>query len=531
MIFSRWPIRYKLIFGGALLFMVVAILSVNGLRGVYAYRYLARVISQRALEIPATERITQHVEGLRHSYADARSQPLHSIDIQIARQEFAIHQSLIDGALEDYEALLKQNSGDKLIIGDVREELGTVGEIRSSLMVIAKLVEEREADWLLNKFEGDHLTIELDHLHTLVSELPKYLHRRMSHLQSEVRLKYRTWIVLAWVTSALALGTFAALALFFHWSVFRPLRFLIHGSRRVAGGEFEHRIELPTQDEMAELAGAMNDMTTRFREIRDDLDHKVQERTREVVRSEHLASVGFLAAGVAHEINNPLASIAWSAESLESRLVERFEELGYDEDEDIDVVITYLRRIQEEAFRCKGITEKLLDFSRIGPVERVTTDMAQLVQDVVDMVLHVGKYRDKNVVCRSSGPVIAEVNPQEIKQVILNLVTNSLDSVDIGGRVVLNLTSDSDRNVKLSVRDDGCGMTPEVLEHLFEPFFTRRRDGQGTGLGLSITYRIIQDHGGVITASSPGPGRGAEFTLELPLVVKNDQEKQKTRAA
>ena len=531
MIFSRWPIRYKLFFGGAMLFLVVAILSVNGFRGVYAYRYLARVISQRALEIPATERITKHVEGLRHAYADARSQPPHSVDIQIAAQEFAIHQSLIDGALDDYQVLLKQNSDDKLIIGDVREELGTVEEIRSSLKVIDKLVEEGNAIWLFNEFEGDQLTTELDHLHTLVSELPKYLHRRMGHLQSEVKLRYRTWIILAWVTSALALGTFAALAFFFHWSVFRPLRSLIHGSRRVAGGEFDYRIELPTQDEMAELGGAMNDMTTRFREIRDDLDHKVQQRTREVVRSEHLASVGFLAAGVAHEINNPLASIAWSAESLESRLVERFEELGYEEDEDIDVVITYLRRIQEEAFRCKGITEKLLDFSRIGPVERVTTDMAQLVQDVVDMVVQVGQYRDKNVVCRSNGPVIAEVNPQEIKQVVLNLVTNSLDSVDKGGCVILLLTSDPHGGVTLSVKDDGCGMTPEVLEHLFEPFYTRRRDGQGTGLGLSITYRIIQDHGGVITASSPGPGRGAEFTVELPLVVKNDEETQQARAA
>jgi signal transduction histidine kinase len=531
MIFSRWPIRYKLIFGGTLLFLVVAILSVNGFRGVYAYRYLARVISQRALEIPATERITQHVEGLRHAYSDARSQPLHSVDIQIAKQEFSIHQSLIDLALDDYEVLLKQNAADNLIIGDVREELGTVEAIRSSLKVVDKLVVEHGHRWMFNEFERDELTVELDHLHSLVSELPKYLHRRMGYLQSEVKLRYRTWIVTAWVTSALALGTFAALALFFHLSVLRPLQFLVRGSRRVAGGEFEHRIELPTQDEMAELAGAMNDMTTRFREIRDDLDHKVQERTREVVRSEHLASVGFLAAGVAHEINNPLASIAWSAESLESRLVEQFEELDYGEDEDMDVVITYLRRIQEEAFRCKGITEKLLDFSRIGPIERVTTDMTQLVQDVVDMVLQIGEYRGKNVICESTGPVIAEVNPQEIKQVVLNLVANSLDSVDDGGRVVLQLTSDGEQSFQLSVRDDGCGMAPEVVEHLFEPFFTRRRDGQGTGLGLSITYRIVQDHGGEITASSPGPGRGAEFIVELPLVVKNDEEKQKARAA
>ena len=104
----------------------------------------------------------------------------------------------------------------------------------------------------------------------------------------------------------------------YRW-IFLPLRTLIAGSRRVAAGEFGYRIRLDTHDEMAELAKALNDMTARFQEIRDDLDHQVQVRTKQVVRSEQLASVGFLAAGVAHEINNPLASIAMCAESLEGR--------------------------------------------------------------------------------------------------------------------------------------------------------------------------------------------------------------------
>jgi signal transduction histidine kinase len=511
--------------GGAVLLLMVAILSTNGFRGVYAYRHLARVISQRALEMPASDRITQHVQGLRHAYADARSQPLQSIDIQIARQQFSIHQTLIDGALDEYEMLLRRNSNDEVWIGDVRDELGTVAEIRDSLQVVQQLVKERGADWLLNNFEGDLLSTELDHLYRLVCELPDYLHRRMSYLQSEVKSKYRTWIVLSWVSSVASVGILVGLALFFNWSVFRPLRFLIHGSRRVAKGEFEHRIELSTQDEMAELADAMNGMTTRFREIRDDLDSKVRQRTKEVVRGEQLASVGFLAAGVAHEINNPLASIAWSAESLESRLVEQYEKLGCDDDEEYQIVRTYLRRIQDEAFRCKEITEKLLDFSRLGPIERVATDMGQLVQGVVDMVAHIGTYRDKKILCQLNSLVIAEVHPQEMKQVVLNLLTNALDSVDEGGHADIRLESKNEK-MKLLVTDDGCGLAPHVIEHLFEPFYTRRRNGQGTGLGLSITYRIIQDHGGMIKATSRGLGCGSEFAMELPLRVKNDEEIQ-----
>ena len=109
--------------------------------------------------------------------------------------------------------------------------------------------------------------------------------------------------------------------LFYRW-IFRPLEVLIRGSRKVAGGDFNYHVRLQTHDEMSELAGAMNDMTLRFRTIRDDLDRQVQQRTKQVVRNEQLASVGFLAAGVAHEINNPLASIAMCAESLEGRVRE-----------------------------------------------------------------------------------------------------------------------------------------------------------------------------------------------------------------
>src|SRR5204863_6772796 len=131
----------------------------------------------------------------------------------------------------------------------------------------------------------------------------------------------------------------------------RPLATLVEGSREVAAGKFDHRIRLESQDEMRELAESMNAMTARFQEIRDDLDCQVRERTKQVVRSEQLASVGFLAAGVAHEINNPLASIALCAESLEGRLMDLAAKKG--ESEQSEVVQRYLKMIQSEAFRCK----------------------------------------------------------------------------------------------------------------------------------------------------------------------------------
>jgi signal transduction histidine kinase len=245
-----------------------------------------------------------------------------------------------------------------------------------------------------------------------------------------------------------------------------------------------------------------------------------------------MASLGLLAAGVAHEINNPMAAIAWCAESLESRLhdIIRQDDALPDEEHnpEIQVLRDYLRKIQDEAFRCKGITERLLDFSRLGDRQRHETELRELIEGVIEMVRHLGKFRQKHIEFSSEPRVVAAVNPQEMKQVVLNLITNALDSLDPGGTVQVRL-SRAGHWARLEVEDNGCGMTPEVRQRLFEPFYTRRRDGQGTGLGLSISYRIIQDHGGEIVPSSPGPGCGSRFVVTLPLNARQEISHEEKR--
>jgi signal transduction histidine kinase len=135
---------------------------------------------------------------------------------------------------------------------------------------------------------------------------------------------------------------------------------------------------------------------------------------------------------------------------------------------------------------------------------------------VLDVIGHLGRYHGKQMTFYDGPVVFAPVNGQELKQVVLNLLTNALDSLGDDGRVEIRLES-RDRMAELSVADNGCGMDQEVMERIFEPFFTRRRAGQGTGLGLSICYRIVSDHGGTIEARSPGPGQGATFLVRLPL--------------
>ncbi len=517
---ARWPIRVKLIATAVILLTIVGLLAFAAFSGAYGYRHLVRSISHRAVEIPQAGELARHVDGMRFVLSQSVSVSHWTDDVAyelLMREKFREHLRDAQLALDQYRQLLQSLEPDDGKMGDLGEELAILEQIDQLL----KQVEQTDGndDWLLQRqAHVDRLIPPVESAGESVRQLQSYLYSRLRDLQSTVRGQYRTWIVLCWVSSSAAVGLLLAMLWWVQRWVFRPLAILIHGSRRVAAGDFNHRICVATQDEMAELAAAMNAMTERFLEIRDDLHRQVRERTKEVVRSEQLASVGFLAAGVAHEINNPIGAIALAADGLESRFDEWIRRGSIQlSDGELATAHRYLKLIQEEAFRCKEITEGLLDFSRLGHVEREPTDLGAIVQSVVEMVQHLGKYRAKNIQCRCTAQSRCLANRQEMKQVVLNLLTNALDAVDEKGTVWIDVR-DNGPNVELRVSDDGCGMTSEVLEHLFEPFFTRRRDGQGTGLGLSITYRIIQDHGGQITAHSDGPGKGSLFVVTLPKV-------------
>ncbi len=496
----------------------VATLSGTGFHGLYAYRGLVKSLGRRAAELPLAADLDHSVAELRLAQRDARSQVFlpaaeWSPEAKQARREVFRHDlALVHEALRLYSLQLADSAERNPRLGDASrsQEWENVKFIENALERIAEI--SRTDDWLDDEIAAAKLDRELEDLQQLTAVLPSYLHREIRHVADDVRGQYRALIAISWVTSvAAALMLGSLVHLFYKW-VFRPLRILIKGSRKVAAGNFSYRIQLDAHDEMAELAQAMNDMTSRFQAIRDDLDRQVQTRTKQVVRSEQMASVGFLAAGVAHEINNPLAAIAMSAESLERRL----RDAPFPDVDQQSLVRRYLEMIQSEAFRCKEITEKLLDFSRSGEVQRRRTELRELVQGVIDMASHLDRYRGKTVILQSGEPVYAVVNGQEIKQVTLNLVANALDSLDDGGTLTVSVEQARDQ-VRLVFVDTGCGMTPEVLEHLFEPFFTRRKGGQGTGLGLSITYRIIQEHQGHIEATSAGPGQGSRFVVTLPL--------------
>jgi len=537
-VLKRRSIRNTLIIALTLLSATVLLLASSSFWGLYRYRKLANAVSKRAMEIPYAYDLNRLAITLRESNERANKlraergmihqRPLVDPLFDLAAFERdRFEQALVSFAitLQLYQDELGGTPPEESLLIDDARQRRSLGELRQSLAAIELAYPPSRS---MDQSKKVKLASQLDSLVAQTDEHLQVIHDGVEEFSKEVRGQYRAWIGVAWSCTIAALLMAGMLLAMFRALIVKPFTILLDGCRLVVDGQFGHQIDLGTGDELSELAEAMNGMTKRFQGkvaelnlVNRDLDRKVQQRTREVIQNEQLASVGFLAAGVAHEINNPLATIAWSAESLANHVTELAavpaDQRSCD-DQLCGELKTNLKRIEDEAYRCKGITEKLLDFSRLSEVRRASTDLVKLVCDVVEMVRQVGKYKCKTIRTHGDDSVVAEVNPQEIRQVVLNLVTNALESVETEGAVDITIRQ-SEHTAEILVNDDGCGMTPEVLKHLFEPFFTRRRDGTGSGLGLSITYRIISQHGGSLVASSEGEGCGSQLKIQLPLTV------------
>lgn len=331
-------------------------------------------------------------------------------------------------------------------------------------------------------------------------------------LEKERRRSARMLQILSWGLVVVVVNFVGILVCGFRW-ISIPLRKIAQGCTRIANGDIAHRLPPVSrwQDEFADLVAGVNCVADRFQQAEEELLHKVKERSEQLVRSQKLANVGFLAAGVAHEINNPLSAISMAAESMEFRL---YDLIGLQSQEAREIM-DRVAMIRRESRRCGDITARLLDFSRGEKAGRLPSDIAELVREVLVIVHHLGQFQDRLIDFDCDRSVIAEVNSAQVKQVILNLVANALQATRPGGTVRIKLQEMVDSLV-LSIADDGCGMDQETLQHVFDPFFTTRETGQGTGLGLSITHRIIEDHGGTVTPMSDGIGHGSTFQIRLP---------------
>lgn len=312
--------------------------------------------------------------------------------------------------------------------------------------------------------------------------------------------------------------------------VYRPLLDLETGAKRLSSGNLEHLIPVRSGDEFGKVAESFNSMTLALKNSRQELqewgltlERKVEQRTRqlriaeaETARSEKLASVGLLAAGIAHELNNPLTGVLTFSHLLRKKMPE-----GSQDAEDLDLVI-------RETKRCAGIIRRLLDFAREKAPEKKFSDINLIIENTLRIIERPAFLRDVNVTLdfdRDLPPVWLDADL--IEQVVMNMLVNAQQAVEQGGdiqvrtrRVLKSVSPEPGREpismVEITIDDTGCGIPEENLQRIFDPFFTSKEVGKGTGLGLSVSHGIVNAHGGTIEVESR-VGEGSTFRVYLPV--------------
>jgi two-component system NtrC family sensor kinase len=327
-----------------------------------------------------------------------------------------------------------------------------------------------------------------DYLGQVVGSL--YVGARKSAFQALVDIFRSRVILIALVCIVLAGVIAVPIARF----ITRPIVTLVEANRRLAKGDMTVRVPSNGEGELAVLSRSFNSMVETLERTQQELLHK-----------EKLASVGQLAAGVAHEINNPLGTILL------------FSDMMYKETSDGDSQREDLKMIINEVTRCKTIVADLLNFARQQEVLAQDTDVNELLDQAVEAVVYQPTFEKVEIVrhYRTDLPII-QADPAQLEQVFINLLNNAAESMEAGGVITLATRPLGDDSVEIKVSDTGCGIPEENLGKLFTPFFTTKGPGKGTGLGLSIIYGIIKMHRGQISAQSQ-VGLGTTFTVTLPV--------------
>ena len=302
-------------------------------------------------------------------------------------------------------------------------------------------------------------------------------------------------------------------------SVTRPLVQMAAVSRRITTGHFDQQVRTDLPGELGLLAENFNAMQVSLRQMHADLEdwgrtleEKVEQRTEELVRmrarvaqSEHLASLGMLSAGVAHEINNPLGGIlALTCLTLEDMAPEDPRRENLDE-------------VVRQTERCRDIVKGLLEFSRQSELHRERVDINDVLARTLALVENQALCFNVTIVrdWQEDLPPISG-DSSELQQVFMNLIVNAIQAMDEKGVVTLCTGYDAvNDEIEVRIADTGHGIPPALIDRIFDPFFTTKASGKGTGLGLSIVYGIVTKHEGVISVDSE-PGRGTTFTVRFP---------------
>jgi two-component system, NtrC family, sensor kinase len=297
----------------------------------------------------------------------------------------------------------------------------------------------------------------------------------------------------------------------------RPMHELIRRAREIAGGQFGGRLDLPQQDEFGQLAAEINSMSAQLADAQGRIAAETSARIATIEQLRHadrLATVGHLASGVAHELGTPL-NVIWA----------RAKRCATDQLPPEEVAKSS-QIIMDQSNKMIRLIRQLLDFARPRSPRRTISDLTELAKKTMSLLSSMADKRNVTMVLPRGEPVLAEVDPDQIQQVLSNLLMNGIQAMPHGGQLTVTIQSQhirppadhggpADDYISFSVEDQGVGISEEDLPRVFEPFFTTKDVGEGTGLGLSVTRGIIREHGGWIGVTSRA-GQGTCFAVYLP---------------
>jgi len=364
------------------------------------------------------------------------------------------------------------------------------------------------------------------HAHPASQQVLGVLDANLSLAKADVQLAQSSRRMLAY--TVIALVDISFLSWLFVWRlVGQPLKRLKDGTKQLAEGNLGYQLQVDSSDEVGELASSFNRMSLQLRSANEEivawaktLEDRVDQKTHELKRAhehmlqaEKMATIGKMAAVVAHEINNPLSGILTYAKLLR-RWIDRGEAEGakkHDAEQCLDL-------IAEESRRCGDLVKNLLTFSRTAPLNVQTTDLNTVVDRAVRLVAHQMELNGVELHLElSPGLPRVQCDPGQIEQVLLALIMNAIDAMPRGGNLWVGTKLDEDAGEEIFwVRDDGSGIPQDILPQIFEPFLTTKESGKSVGLGLAVSQNIVARHRGRIDVTSE-LGKGTTFIVTLPL--------------
>lgn len=507
--------------------LILAVLALAALAiGLYTERQLDSARHQTRQARAAWRRLDPLIrmsESLR-TYQRVVGSVAERPDPPVVRQEAGRLAADIDALFADFEEGLEESPRSQTEEENERAEAASAVHARlraqwRQLLEAGEAALSGEASVGVNERLG-HVIAIYAALSLTLADAVRESEQTMDAAMTELRAIDDQLDDVMWVWWGCLVALLAGITLSLRQLILRRIKALARGVVALRERHFEHRVEVRGHDELSALGESFNSMAAELESFTHSLEDKVAAQTDEIRRtaaelekSQKLASIGTLAAGVAHEINNPLEAITVSLDGL-TRLAERGEAPPPAELREI------VDAIRDDVARCRSVTSQLLDFSRQRPArpreELEIFDLRQILTSATEFVPLRRRDGDRRIVCElGNGPLPLRGDPHQIRQVMLNLILNAVEATEAGGEIRIAAEA-GPREIRVVVSDNGSGIERCDLPHLFEPFYTTKGGGQNSGLGLSVVHGIVVNHGGTITAESAGPGRGASFIVSLP---------------